>query len=207
MIDLDQVPWEDLFTDVLTLAVRGAMPRRSQDADDEEHRHSRATQRDRAREATQRAFERFFRVMPILDTIDELRRYLEGAMRSELNHSYRETHKAYEEEAVVEHVVLTGGVSPSAEVAILEEAEERRAEAREDRKLARRKELLREELRGDRVALGAIECLEKGIDDPAEQARILRCSVPDIHNARKRRSRAVQRILDAEGDEDEDSEE
>jgi hypothetical protein len=106
---------------------------------------------------------------------------------------------------MVEHVVLTGGVAPSAEVAILEEAEERREEAREDRTLARRKKLLAKELRGDRIALGTVECLEKGIDDPAEQARILKCSVPDIHNARKRRSRAVQRILDAEGDEDEDS--
>jgi hypothetical protein len=203
MIDLDEAQWEDLFTGVLTLALRIAMPKRSQDTSTEQHQASKASQRDRAKEATQRAFDRFFRVRPDVRTIDELRTYLEGAMRSALNHSYRKTQKEHEEAAMVEHIVVSGGAAASAEVAILDAADERRDEHR----LARRKRLLFEELRDDPIALGTVQCLEKGIDGAEEQARTLKCSPEDVRNARKRRSRAVQRILDAEGDEDEDSEE
>ena len=200
MIQLDDKQWDALYEEVLVRAVRISAPRRREGAAPEEHEFNRATQRDRAKESTQKAFERYYRVRPPAQSIDELRRYLIGAMRSELNHSYRETHKEYEEAAVIEMATVSGNSALSAEAAILEVGEIER----DRRRLERRKKMLLAELEGDALARGTVECIAKGVDDPAEQARILKCSVEDIRNARKRRSRAVERVLASETDEDEE---
>jgi hypothetical protein len=178
LIELDKKQWESVYKDVLLLAVRIARSK------------------DRAYEATQQAFERCLRVRPPVESVEELSKYLKGAMRSALGHGYRETHKDYESAAATEHAVVSGGASPSAEEANLEAGDQ----AREERRIARRTENLMKELENDPIARGTVECIAEGIDEPAEQARILKRSVDEIYKARKRRNRAVERVLAAEKD-------
>ena len=43
-----------------------------------------------------------------------------------------------------------------------------------------------------------VECMERGIGEPAALAAELGCPIEEIHNARKRRQRIVEKILAAE---------
>jgi hypothetical protein len=77
-----------VYKDVLLLAVRIARSK------------------DRAYEATQQAFERCLRVRPQVESVEELSKYLKGAMRSALGHGYRETHRDYESAAATEQAFV-----------------------------------------------------------------------------------------------------
>jgi hypothetical protein len=162
-----------------------------------------ATQQDRAREATQRAFDRYLRVRPAdIGTIDALRGYLVGAVRSELSHMNDEQVARREHEAAswVESSAVGDSTVRSAEVIHIEVAIAERRRKRAASAIKR----IREDLSGDRIALGTIDCIEKGKTEPAEQARLLGCSVEEIHAARKRRKRALEKILAAQAAEDEE---
>ncbi len=185
MIDLGEKAWERLFGEVLLIATRMT---RTRDALQE------ATQIDRAREATQQAFERYLRVRPAnLDTIEAVRKYLVWTVRSVLSNAKEEqgARRRHESAASTEQATVDGVVARSAEVIHIEVAAANRR--RECAALALKR--LYEALSDDRVALGTIDCIEKGKTEPAEQARILECSVEEIYAARKRRKRALDKIL------------
>jgi hypothetical protein len=55
----------------------------------------------------------------------------------------------------------------------------------------------REILAMDTLALGTMDLMADGILDVREHARILKCEVEDIFNARKRRKRAMEKAEDA----------
>lgn len=195
LIQLGKKAWEDLYDQVFVIALRMTHTRDPS---------QRATQADRAQEATQRAFDRCWRVRPAnLSTLDELRNYLVWGVRSELSNVSREaaSRREHEARAAVEASAVAGAMHASAEVISIEVAAAKRRRERAVRALKR----LREDLAGDPISLGTVDCLEKGVSRPAEQARILGCTVDEIHAARKRRNRALERILDAmdaEGDEE-----
>ena len=193
MIELDRTIWERLYREVLMLALRITRTR---------NQAQEATQADRAREATQRAFERYLRSQPPdVDSIESLRRYLVGALRSELGNALREqTSRMRGEHAwLVEEATLDGDAAVSAETMQLEKAEAERRRLRAARAIER----LDVELAGDPIALGTVECIKRGQEKPEEQARILGCTIQEIHAARKRRRRVLTRILaevDREGE-------
>lgn len=152
------------------------------------------TNRDRAQEAVQRACLRFLEVKPpSVETYEQARDYLMAAVRSELSHARErwETRKEHEEAAVVDHTTTEGASKPSPEQMHLEKGEQ----VREQGRAARIIEYAREYAAGDRLVLGTIDCIEREIEKPAEQARELGCSVEQIYLARKRRVYAVQEAI------------
>ena len=189
MIEVAKQEWERLFKEVLVAALRMTHTKDSMLV---------ATHRDRAREATQRAFERCLRVRPAeVRSVDALRAYLVKAVRSELSHANDEQESRLEREgaAAVEQATVGGSVHTSAEVIHLDAA---RALRRRNR-AALAIERLREELtaQSDAIALGTVDCIAAGKTEPADQAAFLKCSVEEIYAARKRRKRVLEKILDA----------
>jgi hypothetical protein len=196
LVGLEPAQWERLFKEALVIALRMTHTKDSA---------LKATRRDLAREATQRAFDRLWRLRPThLHTIDAVRAYVLGALRSELSHEKRE-HGSRDKlgaGAALEETALGRAQAPSAEVVQLEAARARRASERAGRIVAR----LREELvdAGDAIALGTIDCLERDHTMPADQAAVLGCTIEEIHSARKRRTRALSKIVRAmDGDDKE----
>ena len=152
------------------------------------------TNRDRAQEAVQRACLRFLEVKPpSVETYEQARDYLMAAVRSELSHARErwETRKEHEKEAVVDQLTTEGASKASPEQMQLEKAEQ----VREQGRAARIIEYTREYAAGDRLVLGTIDCIEREIEKPAEQAKELGCSVAEIYLARKRRVYAVQEAI------------
>jgi hypothetical protein len=189
VIEVAKQEWERLFKEVLVAALRMTHTKDSMLV---------ATHRDRAREATQRAFERCLRVRPAeVRSVDALRAYLVKAVRSELSHANDEQDSRSEREgaAAVEQATVGGRVHASAEVIHLDAA---RALRRRNR-AALAIERLREELTAqtDTIALGTVDCIAAGKTEPADQAAFLECSVEEIYAARKRRKRVLEKILDA----------
>jgi len=165
-----------------------------------------ATHRDRAHEATQRAFERCLRIRPAnVDSTEALRVYLVKAVRSELSNAYAEQESRSEREAAaaIEEATHGRSATASAEVIRLDAV---RAQRRSNR-AARAIEKLRRELAtaGDTIALGTVECIAAGQTEPAEQAAVLKCSIEEIYAARKRRKRMLEKILEALDDGEEDA--
>ena len=58
----------------------------------------------------------------------------------------------------------------------------------------------------DTVGLGMLQCIADGHHAAEDQARILKCTVDDIWNARKRRNRAKDEVLAEYTDEGDDEE-
>jgi hypothetical protein len=195
LIYLTQRQWARLYKEVLWIALRITHTKVEQLA---------WTARDRAQEAVQRACERLLRTDPPgLDTIEDLRRYLVGAMRSELHHAgaRAETRREAESAAAVEASTITGGATPSAEAMHLAAAQHGQERTRAAKKIS----MLRKELEGDRIALATIDLIDNDVAEPEEQARRLAVPVEEIYNARKRRKRAMQRVEAAYRDEEEKS--
>ena len=152
------------------------------------------TNRDRAQEALQRACLRFLEVKPpSVETYEQARDYLMAAVRSELSHARErwETRKEHEKAAVVDHLTTEGASKPSPEQMQLEKAEQ----VREQGRAARIIEYTREYAAGDRLVLGTIDCIEREIEEPADQAKELGCAVEEIYLARKRRVYAVEKAI------------
>jgi hypothetical protein len=165
------------------------------------------TARDRAQEAVQKACLRFLELRPAgLDTLDAVRHYLAGAVRSALGHASERAalRKETEGEAASEEAHVTGGATPSAETMNLE-AKQQVVDLRRSRRLMRR---LRRKLKdaNDTVGLGMLQCIADGHHAAEDQARILKCTVDDIWNARKRRNRAKDEVLAEYTDEGDDEE-
>jgi phosphopantetheine adenylyltransferase len=123
-------------------------------------------------------------------------------VRSALSNAKQEqtSRRKHETEASIEQATVRGAAGASADVIQLEVfvAKRRRERA------ARAIETLREQLADDRIALGTVECIAKGKTEPAQQARILTCSVDEIYAARKRRKRVLEKILAAQEAEDDE---
>ncbi|HEY8039211.1 MAG TPA: hypothetical protein VIF15_05425 [Polyangiaceae bacterium] len=188
MIDLTKKDWDALYRDVLVKALQMTFTK------DEKRK---ATQADRAREATQRVFDRYFRVRPPdVESIDSLRGYLVRALRSEQSNERNgeKAHKRIAEEAAVDTATAQGETRASPEQKNLERAQDEADEERDRRRL----KALRAELAGDAIALGTLECIARDETEPAKQAVTLKCSVDAIHAARKRRDRARERVVAAE---------
>jgi hypothetical protein len=187
VIELQKPQWDRLYKEVLVVALRVTYTKKKE---------QQATQCDRAHEATQRAFERCWRLKPAhIGTIEELRTYLLWGMRSDLHHDNRErgSRETHELAAAVEEVTMDRGATPPAEVIHLDQARANRARQRAALAISK----LREALAEDRIALGTVECIAKGDTEPAKQAAILQCPIEEIHAARKRRKRALEKILAA----------
>jgi hypothetical protein len=152
------------------------------------------TARDRAQEAVQRACERMLTQRPAsVTSFETARSYLLGAIRSSLHHAGEETEARTEAEqaAIVEDATVRGDPTKTPEQMQLQAG----IRAGEQRKAARLVELTREELAGDRIALGTMDCIADDKDSPAEQAAILECAVEEVYSARMRRRRAMDRAL------------
>jgi hypothetical protein len=185
VVKLSERDWNRLYKEVAVLAQRMTFTKKEK---------AKWTARDRAQEAVQRACERFLTVKPpSVTTFEEARTYLVAAVRSELwNAGVRwETRKEAEKEAVTDHATTQGASNPSAEQMNLEQGERSRAQARAARIVA----LTREELAGDTIALGTMDCIADDIDTPAEQAKKLGCPVEEVYLARTRRRRAMARAV------------
>jgi DNA-directed RNA polymerase specialized sigma24 family protein len=196
---LTAAEWTRLYKEVLALANRMTYTRSSK---------AQWTSSDRAQEAVQGAFLRYLEVRPPgLETIDALRRYLAGAVRSELGNAKRRTkvRAATEAKAVIEEAVVTGGAVPSAEAANLEVGERLAKQGRAALLLPKLRRKLQDA--GDTVALRTIDCVAKDQITPREQAEVIGCSVEEIHNARKRRARAMKQVLAESQEPDHDKDE
>ncbi len=187
MIALDDEQWDRLYREVLVSALR-----RTHTKDPKQE----WTRRQQACEATQRAFERCLRLKPPdLTSLDAVRLYLLKAVRSELSNVKREdaARAVHEAAAGVEDETLGRIAAAPAEVIHLDEARARRNRLRAAEAIQKLRQELTEAK--DDIALGTIECIEKGMTRPAEQAVLLKCSIDDIHNARRRRKWALAKIL------------
>ncbi len=185
MIELSQKEWTRLYKEVAVVAQRMTFTKK--DA-------QKYTARDRAQEALQRACERLLTNKPAeLKTYEDVRDYLVAATRSELyNAGIRAgVRRGTEKLAVLDLLAPTGYAMPPAEQMHLEAAIKLEERSRTDRVL----ELTREELAGDRLALGTIDCLLDDKEKPAEQALILGCPVEQIYLARERRWRAMKKAV------------
>jgi hypothetical protein len=195
VIELDEQAYRRLYDEVLLLAIRLT---RVKDSSQE------ATRIDRACEATQRAFDRYLRVRPAnLETLEQLRKYLAWSVRSELSNAKEEeaARRGRESAAAIEQATLAGAAGASAEVIYIEFATAKRWRERAARALR----TLRRHLAGDSIALGTIDWLARGKTQPADQARRLGCSIEEIHAARKRRKRALEKVLaEIDGKDDEE---
>ncbi|HEX8796004.1 MAG TPA: hypothetical protein VF765_33875 [Polyangiaceae bacterium] len=152
------------------------------------------TSRDRAQEAVQKACLRLLETKPAdVKTYEDARDYLFGAIRSSLYNAREErvTRKAVEKEVMAEEVHLGRWTTPSAETMQLEKGEQ----GRSHRRAARIVELTREELKGDAIALGTMDCIAEDIDKPADQAKKLGCDVREVYKARFRRKTALDRAI------------
>jgi hypothetical protein len=185
VIKLSEKEWSRLYKEAAVLAARMTHTRDPK---------QQFTARDRAQEALQRACERMLNLQPeSVTSYEAARDYLAAATRSELYNAgiragvRRETEK----EAVVEQATTTGAAALSPEQMQLEAAIRSKERKRADRML----ELTRDELAGDRIALGTIDCLVDEKDAPDEQAIILDVPVVQIYLARERRMRAMKRAL------------
>jgi hypothetical protein len=160
--------------------------------------HRRAfTEHDRAQEAVQRACLRYLHMQPReVTTTDALRGYLVAAVRSELGHAAAraQTRRELEDHAAREDAALGRGAHESVEVAKVERSG-RAEQIVRARWLSRRLErvLTRD---GDKLAVDTIRCVARGVTEPEAQARDLGVEVEEIYNARKRRKRAMQRVLE-----------
>ncbi len=190
MLDLSHREWTALYNRVLHIAL--GMTRT------DDHKFA-FTQRDRAQEAVQRAWLRYFNLRPAgLDTPDAVRDYLLGAVRSSLGNvaARAQTRREIEGKAVAEEAAITrtkAGTTPSVEALKLAQAEqidEVKRAANLTRRLTRRLKRA-----GDTVGLDTLRCIARGVIDPEAQARELGCGAAEIYNARKRRSRAMQQVL------------
>jgi hypothetical protein len=152
------------------------------------------TARDRAQEAVQKACLRLLETKPAsVQSFEDARDYLCGAIRSSLHHEgeRREKRKEMEKEVMAEEVHLGRWTTPSAEAMHLEKGEQ----VRSHRRAARIVELTREELKGDAIALGTMDCIAEDIDKPADQAEKLGCQIEEVYAARMRRKRAMARAI------------
>lgn len=152
------------------------------------------TARDRAQEAVQKACLRLLETKPAsVRTYEDARDYLLGAIRSSLYNAaeQRAKRKEVEKEAMAEEVHLGRWTSQSPEAMHLEKGEQTRSQ----RRAARIVELTREELKGDVIALGTMDCIAEDVDKPAEQAEKLGCDVTEIYKARSRRKTALARAI------------
>ena len=152
------------------------------------------TARDRAQEAVQNACLRLLETKPAsVKTYEDARDYLLGAIRSSLynERERQQTRKEAEKEVMAEEVHLGRWTTPSAETMHLEKGEHTRSHGR----AARIVELTREELKGDAIALGTMDCIADDVDKPAEQAEKLGCQIEEVYAARMRRKRAMARAI------------
>jgi len=152
------------------------------------------TARDRAQEAVQKACVRLLETKPAsVKTYEDARDYLFGAIRSSLYNAAEERakRKEVEKEAMAEEVHVGRWTTPSAETMHLEKGEQTRSQ----RRAARIVELTREELKGDAIALGTMDCIAEDIDKPADQAEKVGCAVEEIYKARFRRKTAMARAI------------
>ena len=185
MVKLSEKEWTRLYKEVALVVQR--MTFTKVDA-------LKFTARDRGQEALQRACERLLTQKPQdLKTYEDVRDYLVWATRSELHHAGVRAGVRRDLEKLASHEMdaFTGGGAPPAEKMHLEAAIKLKERKRTDRVL----ELAREELMGDRLALGTIDCLLDDKDKPAEQAQVLGCSVEEVYLARERRRRAMKRAV------------
>jgi len=116
------------------------------------------TARDRAQEAVQRACERMLTQRPAsVTSFETARSYLLGAIRSSLHHAGEEAEarSSAEQAAIVEDETVRGDPTKTPEQMQLEAG----IRAGEQRRAARLVELTREELAGDRIALGTMDCI------------------------------------------------
>jgi hypothetical protein len=152
------------------------------------------TARDRAQEAVQKACLRLLETKPAsVKTYEDARDYLFGAIRSSLHNegARREKRKEVEKEAMAEEVHLGRWTTQSAETMHLEKGEQTRSH----RRAARIVELTRDELKGDAIALGTMDCIADDVDKPADQAEKLGCQIEEVYAARLRRKRAMARAI------------
>jgi hypothetical protein len=185
VIKLSDKEWRRLYKEAAVLAARMTYTRNPA---------QQFTARDRAQEALQRACERMLNLQPeSVTSFEAARDYLAAATRSELYNAgiragvRRETEK----EGTIDTALAAGFSAPSPEQMQLEAAIRSKERKRADRML----ELTRDELAGDRIALGTIDCLVDEKDAPDEQATILDVPVTQIYLARERRMRAMKRAL------------
>jgi hypothetical protein len=185
LIELTKAQWDALFQDVMLAALKMTSTKVEK---------RKATQRDKAMEAVQAAFDRLLRVKPPgLDSTDAIRRYLVWTVRSTLANAgeLAESRARHETAAATDQQTVDPPVLHSAEQMNLGAAQEEDDKRRDERRM----QALRRELAGDRIALGTIDCITQGTTEPAEQAEILECPIEEIYNARKRRKRAVEKVL------------
>lgn len=185
MVTLTKEQWTRLYKEVFGFAQASTFSRDTK---------QQWTARDRAQEAVQKACLRMLETKPAeVKTYEDARNYLFGAVRSSLYNAREEraTRKEAEEEAMAEEVHVGRWTTPSAEAMNLEKGEQGRLQ----RRAARIVELTREELKGDAIALGTMDCIAEDIDKPAAQARKLGCEVREIYKARSRRKTAMERAI------------
>ena len=185
LIKLDEDAYQRLYEQVLVVALRSTSTTKAS---------QQATRADLASLATQCAFERCWRVRPAnLDTVEKLRKYLVWSMRSELSNFKQEeaVRRRRESAASSEQVIVEGTSGASAEVVHLEAASAEHSRHRAARAIPR----IRKKLEDAPIVLATIDCIKRGKTKPAEQARILGCSIDEIHAARKRRKRVVRAVL------------
>jgi DNA-directed RNA polymerase specialized sigma24 family protein len=78
---------------------------------------------------------------------------------------------------------------------------ERIERAEEAARMQRRVDLLRQRLTGDTLALAKIDLMVQGIDEVAEQAALLKCTVADVYAANRRIAYHVAQMRSAAPDE------
>jgi hypothetical protein len=194
LIQLTQHEWTRLYKEVLILALRMT------------HTKVHAlewTTRDWAQKAVQDACMRYFRRQPAgIDTVDDLRRYLVWAVRSELGHAKRleATRHATEGAAAAEAKHLGEDLTPSPEAMHLGMRQRLADEAREERLVRKLRQKLADAK--DTIAFATMDLIAEDKTSPAEQARALGCDVEEIYNARKRRKRAMEQVLEEDRDEE-----
>lgn len=185
MVTLTKEQWTRLYKEVSAFAQASTF---TKDA------RKKWTARDRAQEAVQKACLRLLETKPAsVKTYEDARVYLCGAVRSSLHHAAerQKTRKEAEKEAMAEEVHLGRWTTPSTEAMHLEKGQQ----IRSHRRAARIVELTREELKGDAIALGTMDCIAADIDKPAAQARKLGCQVEEVYAARARRKNAMDRAI------------
>jgi hypothetical protein len=198
LVNLTRKQWSQLYMAILVLALRMTFTKQKK---------LEWTARDRAQEAVQRAFERYLRLdPPEVRTLEQLQTYIAGAVRSALGHvrEAEEVRKIVERAAVTEQQAIAGAAMPSPEQMNLEAGRSAGDRSRAARIVGRVRERLRRN--GDSVALGTMECVTKGIQNAADQAEYLKCSLDAVYRARERRAKVLAEVTAAYVDDDEDEE-
>jgi hypothetical protein len=108
----------------------------------------------------------------------------------------------YERDAGVAYAVIQGDAAPSPEDSLLEHARERRNREREERLFAALIDALADDPLARRLALLSRD----GVDRPADQVRAVQRPIEEIHAARKRVHRAIEKLVAADRDEESDEE-